>query len=68
MTNKLKLSECLQNVQIDLAKAVRVVSAVKEVLRNKRSGEAFEVNMATIVASFLKLLSIAYGCLKDSIL
>ena len=40
MTNK--LSECLQSVQIDLAKAVRVVSAVKETLGSKRSEKAFD--------------------------
>ena len=40
MTNK--LSECLQSVQVDLAKAVRVVSAVKETLESKRSDKAFD--------------------------
>ena len=39
MTNK--LSECLQSVQVDLAKAVRVVSVVKETLEEKRSEKAF---------------------------
>ena len=40
MTNK--LSECLQSVQVDLAKAVRVVYAVKETLKDKRSEKAFD--------------------------
>ena len=40
MTNN--LSECLQSVQVDLAKAVRVVSAVKETLKSKRSEKAFD--------------------------
>ena len=35
MTNK--LSECLQSMQVDLAKAVRIVGAVKETLQSKRS-------------------------------
>ena len=35
MTNK--LSECLWSVQVDLAKAVRGISAVKETLESKRS-------------------------------
>ena len=37
-----KLSECLQSVQVDLAKAVRVVTAVKETLENKRSETSFD--------------------------
>ena len=40
MTNK--LSECLQSVQIDLAKAIRVVSAIKETLGSKGSEKAFD--------------------------
>ena len=40
MTNK--QSECLQSVQVDLAKAVRVVSAVKEILESKPSEKAFD--------------------------
>lgn len=40
MTNK--LSECLQSMQVDLAKAVRVVGAVKETLQSKRSEKAFD--------------------------
>ena len=39
MTNQ--LSECLQSIHVDLAKAVRVVSAVKETLEEKRSEKAF---------------------------
>ena len=40
MTNK--LSECLQSVQVDLAKAVRVVNAVKKTLEDKRSENSFD--------------------------
>ena len=39
LTNQ--LSECLQSIQVDLAKAVRAVSAVKDTLKSKRSEKSF---------------------------